>query len=136
MKKGELNDRQLKFCDEYIKTGNATRSYQNAGYKVKEKTAETNSWKLLQKDEIIDYLKNAQEKLKSDRIADMKEVHKFWTAVLRGEYDKTQTKDLLGNKLKASEFIAKTNGAFVERVRVSEEKVPKILDDIEDDVDD
>jgi phage terminase small subunit len=48
--------------------------------------------------------------LQNDRIATMEEVKKFWTNTLRD--DGIDMKD----RLKASEFIAKTNAAFIDKV--------------------
>jgi hypothetical protein len=43
MAKARLNPRQEKFAREYVKTGNATKAYQKAGYRAKTKPAPGNT---------------------------------------------------------------------------------------------
>jgi len=43
----ELNDKQRRFCEEYLVDLNATQAYLRAGYEVSEKTASTNSSRML-----------------------------------------------------------------------------------------
>jgi phage terminase small subunit len=121
----KLTEKQKKFCDHYIKTGNATESAIKAGYS--KKTAFTIGCENLKKPYIREYIEGRNEKISNSRIADMQEVKEFWTNFLRGE--NVDPKD----RLKASEFIAKTNGAFLDRV---EQTNIDIIIDIEDDRDD
>lgn len=58
---GKLNDRQKRFCDEYLIDLNATQAAIRAGYK--EKYAHTNAVKLLQNTTIKEYI----EQRKKDR---------------------------------------------------------------------
>lgn len=106
----ELTQKQMKFADLYITTGNATQSYIDAGYKAKERRhAEVNSNILLRNHKVQDYIKERNAESKNDRIADMKEIKELWTDILR---DKNQNPK---HRLKASEYIAKTNAAFIEK---------------------
>lgn len=107
----KLSENQTKFCDYYISTGNASESYKKAYVNcIKDSVARANSSRLLTKANIISYIKEKNDSIKDDRIADMKEVKEFWTNVLRNE--KVEMKD----RLKASEFIGKTNAAFTEKI--------------------
>lgn len=108
----KLTEKQKRFAEEYVKTGNATQSYINAGYSVtKREVAEANARKLLgNNSEITRYIKELNDKLVSSQIADMEEVKQFWTETLRNKEEDPK------HRLKASEYIAKTNGAFIDNV--------------------
>lgn len=106
-----MNLRQKRFVDEYIITGNATESAITAGYS--KKYAGTNADKLLKNTNIQDYIKERNKELDSEKIATMKEVKEFWTKLMRSHA--TEDKDAL----KASELIARTNGAFIDKVEHS-----------------
>ena len=108
-----LNPNQKKFADEYIKTGNAKQSYINAGYKARGNRAEASASRLLRNVKVRDYIRQRNKELDKDTIADMTEVKEFWTNMLRNRA--ADPKD----RLKASELIAKTNGAFLDRIENS-----------------
>ena len=105
-----LNEKQKRFADYYIESGNATESYKRAGYIAKGNAAEVNSNRLLRNDKVKEYIDNRNKDLENVRIASMTEVKEFWTNILRNE--EVEFKD----RLKASEYIAKTNAAFIEKV--------------------
>ena len=106
----KLNARQKAFCEYFVASGNATESAVKAGYS--EKYAGQNSDKLLKNTNIQIYIEELNKKVKDKRIADITEVKEFWTDVLRNNDAKMQ------DRLKASEYIAKTNGAFLEKLEV------------------
>lgn len=106
-----LTVKQKKFCDYYIESGNATEAAIRAGYS--KKTARQIAADNLSKVYIKEYIKERNKVLESARIADMEEVKEFWTNLLRN--NKKDDKD----RLKASEYIAKTNGAFLDKVEHS-----------------
>lgn len=57
-----MNPKQIKFCELYHQTGNATRSYMDAGYQVKdEKIAGINASKLLGNARVIEHLDTLQK---------------------------------------------------------------------------
>ena len=104
----KLTPKQQAFVDIYIETGNATEAATKAGYS--RKTAKQTGYENLKKPYLVDYIKHRNKEIESKRIANMKEVKEFWTQLLRdAEADPR-------DRLKASEYIAKTNGAFLERV--------------------
>lgn len=118
----KLTEKQKRFAEEYVKTGNATQSYINAGYSVtKREVAEANARKLLGNNSALtQYIKELNDKLVSSQIADMEEVKKFWTDTLRdNEAD-------LKHRLKASEYIAKTNAAFIEKQEITGEMTQNV----------
>lgn len=107
-----LSEQQKKFADLYITTGNAKQSYIDAGYKARDNVAEANASRLLRNAKVVEYIAEQNKALQSDRIADMEEVKEFWTNTMRNE--NVEFKD----RLKASEFIAKTNAAFIEKKEI------------------
>lgn len=107
----KLTPKQRAFCDYYIETGNATESAIRAGYS--KKTAKETGYENLTKPHILNYIKERNKEIESARIANMKEVKEFWTEILRS--GEIEVKD----RLKASEYIAKTNGAFLDKVEHS-----------------
>jgi phage terminase small subunit len=112
----KLTAKQKKFADEYIKSGNAELSAKIAGY-----SARGNTTKLLHNTTIANYIKERNEKLDKATIADMLEVKEFWTNTLRD--NEADVKD----RLKASEYIAKTNAAFIEKSEVDVKGLPQII---------
>ena len=109
----KLNTRQRAFCEFYVASGNATESAIKAGYS--EKTARSIGQRLLTNVDIQEYIKEINKKIEDNRIANIKEVKEFWSDVLRDKKIKIQ------DRLKASEYIAKTNGAFLDKVEIKGE---------------
>lgn len=108
-----LTEKQKAFCDYYIQTLNATESYLKAGYSVNEPTARANASRLLTKANIKNYIKERSKQIEDERIAGMKEVQEFWSETMRGKRNK------LGDRLKASEYLARASGAFLDKVEHS-----------------
>ena len=108
-----ITAKQKMFADEYIKTGNAKQSYISAGYSARGNAAEAAASRLLRNVKVRDYIRQRNKELDRDTIADMQEVKEFWTNILRNKA--ADSKD----RLKASELIAKTNGAFLDRIENS-----------------
>lgn len=78
-----LNQRQIVFIQEFMKTNNVTQSAIKAGYS--KKTASAQGSRLLQNIKAINYINAINERLESEKIADIEEVMQFLTAVMRGE---------------------------------------------------
>lgn len=116
----KLTTKQQRFADYYIQTGNATESAAKAGYS--KKTARSIGQENLTKPDIAKYIDEVNKKLENERIADMKEIKEFWTSMFRNEI--AEDKD----RLKASEYLAKTNGAFLEKVEHSGEVTNNNID--------
>ena len=120
-----ITDNQRLFADEYIKTGKAAESYMKF-YKAKGNAANVNASRLLSNANIKEYIENMNKKLENSTIADMAEIKAFWTSLLREgketfDIDGKQTKSIIDTnaRLKASEFLAKTNGAFIDKQEVN-----------------
>jgi phage terminase small subunit len=104
----KLTEKQQRFVDYYLTSGNAEEAATKAGY-----NARGNTTKLLQNTTIQNAIEERNKQIESDRIASMEEVKQFWTNTMRNE--ETELKD----RLKASEYIAKTNAAFIEKQQIS-----------------
>lgn len=82
----ELTEKQKRFADIYIESGNATQSYIDAGYKATSRVvAEANARRLLGNDSVKKYIDERIKKKDTDRIASQDEVLEFLTKVLRGQ---------------------------------------------------
>lgn len=78
-----LNDKQQRFCDEYLIDLNATQAAIRSGYS--EKTAYSQGQRLLKHVEVKAYIDARMAEKEKELIADQDEVLKYLTAVLRGE---------------------------------------------------
>jgi len=79
----EMTARQVKFCLEYANTGNAKESAIRAGYS--ERTAKNQGARLLNQENIQNYLKEISDSFASGKIADAEEMQERLTAIIRGE---------------------------------------------------
>lgn len=111
MENRKLTKKQKRFCDYYIENPNATQAAIKAGYS--KNSAKAIGHENLTKPYLAKYINDRNKQLEDARIADMKEVKEFWTNTMRGP--RIDHKD----RLKASEYLAKTNGAFLDRVEHS-----------------
>ena len=129
--KEKVNRKQRLFCEEYIKTLNATKSYMEV-YKCSKKSAETQGSRLLQKVEIKEYIEERLNNVEKSKIADANEILEFLTSVARGE-----VKDQLGfetsvkDRIKASELLAKRYKLFDDKKDTPEGKEEKQTPKIE-----
>lgn len=105
-KEPRVNERQrlvaIYFCGECI--GNAERACIKAGYS--EKYARGNAYKVVKSKAVQDYIAYITEQLKEKEIATIEEIQHYWTVVMNDE------KELTKNRLRASELLAKSHGAF------------------------
>ena len=86
----ELRGKRRKFADNYIKSGNATEAYVNAGYKVRSnETARANASRLLTNANVKAYIEKRLKQLESDKLATAKETLEYLTSVMRGEQTET-----------------------------------------------
>ena len=120
-----MTERQARFVDYYIQTGNASEAARRAGYSVK--TAYSIGEENLRKPEIRRALERRLKELESQRIAETKEVLEHLTSVLRGELTeeivtpsgkKISTAIRETDKLRAAEMLLKVAGEFRDKVDV------------------
>ena len=122
-----MTEKQKRFCDFYIETGNATQAAIKAGYS--EKTAKQIGQENLTKPDLRAYIDERLAELKNERTADAQEVLEYLTAVMRGEYKEAT---LIGegegaqavvdidvgakDRLKAAELLGKRHALFTDKV--------------------
>lgn len=143
-----LNPKQQAFADEYIITGNATKSMIKAGYS--NKYANTNANKLLQNTTIRKYIDKRMSEIASERIMGQEEVLEKLTSIARGELKKgtfNQTTTYNGGEsktvekeyelvptveeqTKALELLGKRYALFTDKQQVEITEVPTFVDDI------
>lgn len=128
----KLTERQRRFADNYIKTGNAYRSCIDAGYS--EKYAKTQSHLLLENVRIKNYIDERLDAIKSNEIAQQKEVLEYLTAVMRGEQtdeeliplskgrdgqiiEKVEKKADTTVRVRSAELLGKRYGLWTDKVK-------------------
>jgi len=138
-----VNERQRRFADEYIRTGNITQSYLNAYQHVKkENTAATNGSTLLRNPKVKAYIDKRLDELKKESIAEQDEILQFLTSVVRGEiteeipvgmgegYQELKDKEpYLKDRIKAAEMLGKRYTMWTEKHEV-EHRLPTFVDDV------
>lgn len=87
MQKGkELTPKQKAFCDEYLIDLNGTRAYKATYKSVKsDAAARVNASRLLAKANAKEYIAEKMKKIQSEKTADLEEVIRFFSSVMRGE---------------------------------------------------
>lgn len=124
--KSRLNIKQQKFVEEYVITGNATKAAIKAGYS--EKTAATNSTKLLNNTKIAEYIEGLRQEMMDETILTGKDVLYRLSQIAMAQVTE---RDFLVNK--QAEYIENENNpekmqlVYNENV-VTVEKPPKISD--------
>ena len=78
-----LTPKQKAFADEFLKCGNATEAAKKAGYS--EQSARQMGTENLSKPSISSYIQERQKQIDDERIADIAEIQRFYSSVLRGE---------------------------------------------------
>ena len=114
----KLSLRQKLFCEAYAANGgNGSQAAITAGYT--ESDAGVRSDRLLNRPHVIEYLKSLTDKIESKNIARIEEIQTFWTSILRGQVQDDGYPAKLSERIKASELLAKSQGAFIEKLQVS-----------------
>ena len=125
MKEKKLTERQKRFIDYYIETGNATEACRLAGYKGNnlKQIASENLSKL---DEFIKVKLEAKDK---ERIASQDEVLEFLTRVIRGEeLDQFGLDASLKDRLESAKLLGQRYGAFTHKVEHTG-SIPVVIED-------
>lgn len=103
-----LTERQKRFIDYYIQTGNATESCRLAGYRGK--NLNRIGCENLSK---LDYFISERIKeLDLSRTATLEDIFVYWTNTMN------DTNIRISDRLRASELLAKSQGAFVDKVEI------------------
>ena len=129
-----MNEKQVRFCEEYIIDHNATQAAIRAGYSPK--TAKQIGSENLTKPDIAEKIRELEAEIPGkDTIASAAEVLEHFTKVMRGElFDQVvkrdedgtlQTVDVvakLSDRNKAAEALAKHYALLVEKVELTKPK--------------
>ena len=145
----KLTPKQNAFCLAYAASGNATESYKQAGYTVKnDNVAAVEANRLLNNPKILERLREIPQlhKMKTEaeekkKIADVQEIQEFLTAVMRQEKKEEEIVESLVNgveikekkppistAIKAAETLAKLQGAFRTDINITG-ALPVIIQD-------
>ncbi|MDF1507631.1 terminase small subunit [Robertmurraya sp. DFI.2.37] len=142
----KLTEKQKRFADYYIESGNATDAYLKAGYSVKSAdVAKVNASRLLTNANVKTYIDERIAEKDNKRIAKQDEVLEFLTNVLRGEVQeqfplglgmgeqKLVKKELDGkDRIKAAELLGKRYAMWTDKQQVDGNIGVTIVDDIDD----
>lgn len=140
----KLTEKQKRFCDYYIETGNATEAAIRAGYS--EKTAKVIGAENLTKPYLKNYIDEKLKEFESNRIADAKEVMEYLTKIVRNEakeevvvvsengVERVKKDVSIRDRNKAAELLGKRYRLFTDKIEV-EGAIPIVItgdDEIED----
>ena len=113
-----------------MKTNNITHSAIDAGYSPK--TAHVQGCNLLKNTKVSAYINAINERIESDKIADIEEVMQYLTSVMRGEKkDQFDLDPALSERTKAASELAKRLDVKARNLNI--ECAVNIIDDIPDD---
>ena len=128
-----MNEKQVRFCEEYIIDHNATQAAIRAGYSPA--TAKQIGSRLLTKVDVQEKVQEMAEQVTVSAIATAEEVLEHFTKVMRGElFDQVIKRDEDGNlqtvdvvaklsdRNKAAEALAKHYALLVEKVELTKPK--------------
>jgi phage terminase small subunit len=141
-----LTEKQRRFADEYVRTGNISASYKIAYPSVKkDAAARASGSRLLTKANVRSYIDERLEELKKKSIAEQDEILQFLTAVMRGEHteqipigigegaQQLEDKDpFLKDRVKAAELLGKRYVMWTDKQQV-ETITPVFVEDVPDD---
>ena len=122
----KLTQKQQRFVDEYIISGNATQAAIKAGYS--KKTARFVGAENLTKPNIKDELEKRNAEIKSQKTMDMQEVMERLAAIARGETIEQQVTNKgtvveiepkTSDQIRAMELIGKRYGAWTDKKEVT-----------------
>lgn len=125
----KLTPKQKAFADEYLICGNATEAAKKAGYNPK--SARQIATENLSKPSISAYIAERQKQIDDSRIADVKEVMQFYSAVLRGEVkDQFDMDAAISDRLAAGRELMKRFERSDEGKKDALDKLDNLLDQI------
>ncbi len=144
----KLTLKQQRFADEYIISGNATQSAIKAGYS--KKTAGVTGGENLKKPYIQDYIEKKLKELDDEKTMSLKEAIERSTSIARGEIQTGYSKAVnrltgriekeilfeytprLEEQQRSLEHLLRCNGAFTDKVDVTQRNIEITIGDWED----
>lgn len=148
----ELSLRQKKFADEYIISGNATKSAIEAGYS--KKTAESIGSRLLRNVKVSEYISKRAQEVFEERAMSVAEALAISASIARGKIQQGQTKKnvkvyvgdqveeetvtetvyqftpTIEERQRSLDHILKVNGAYLDRKEIDVTGMVQFIDDI------
>lgn len=137
----KLTEKQKRFADYYIETGNATESAVKAGYS--EKTAKEMGYENLTKPHIKSYIDERLAEKENKRIAKQDEVLTYLTSIMRGEHLEQVLQGIgkgaqviaemdvsAKDRIKAAELLGKRYGLWVDKQELDVKGAVTFVDDI------
>ena len=148
----ELSLKQKKFADEYIISGNATKSAIEAGYS--KKTAESIGSRLLRNVKVSEYISKRTQEVFEERAMTVAEALAISASIARGEIQQGQTKKnvkvyvgdqveeetvtetvyeftpTIEERQRSLDHILKVNGAYLDRKEIDVTGMVQFIDDI------
>lgn len=139
----KLTEKQKRFADYYIETGNASESYKRAGYTTKkEDVIRANSSRLLTNANVSQYIAERMAEKDKERIASQDEILETLTRVLRGEEEGTELVGIgkgaqnveqlppsIEAKIRAAELLGKRYAMWTDKKQLeSEEGIMLVVD--------
>lgn len=148
----ELSLKQKKFADEYIISGNATKSAIEAGYS--KKTAESIGSRLLRNVKVSEYISKRAQEVFEERAMSVAEALAISASIARGEIQQGQTKKnvkvyvgdqveeetvteteyqftpTIEERQRSLDHILKVNGAYLDRKEIDVTGMVQFIDDI------
>ena len=109
-----LTIKQEKWIDEYIKCNDYTTASQNAGYKGSKTNLRAIGYQnSLKFKKLLDERRlELSKEIKNKSIAELDDIFEFWSNIINNE------NEYMKNRIKASELLAKSKGAFIEKREV------------------
>jgi phage terminase small subunit len=106
-----LTEKQRSFCEEYAANGgNAVKAAAFAGYKKPHPQGSDN----LRKPTVIAALEALRQSITNRKIATRERRQEFWTTVMDNEAQE------MNSRLKASELLGRSQGDFIERIKLED----------------
>jgi phage terminase small subunit len=141
----KMTEKQRRFADEYVRSGNISAAYKLAYPNVKkDAAARASGSRLLTKANVRAYIDERLEELKKESIAEQDEILQFLTSVMRGEYteqipvgvgegaQQLEDKDTyLKDRVKAAELLGKRYVMWTDKQQV-ENITPVFVEDVPD----
>ena len=133
-----MNERQKRFVDYYVQTGNASEAARLAGYS--KRIANRIGAENLSKPVIQREIARRLDELKTQRTADTQEILEHLTSVIRGEVSeevvtnsgkKFVAKVTERDRLKAAEMLLKVQGAFRDKIDVKVDSSTLFVDTLQ-----
>lgn len=123
-----LTEKQRRFADFYLETGNAAEAARRAGYS--KKNIGENAAKTLKNTKVSAYIQTRLAEIDAGRIATADEVMKFYTSVMRGEVkDQFGFSPSIADRLNAGKELMKRFSAVDDRQKDALERLDALFEE-------